>query len=76
MNPYHMQSDLGPYCLQDRLSIQTDERVDGICHEWGKRVKIKSENAILYMGLDARKPVFWVSDKVVFKPSCSATEPC
>ena len=26
------------------------------------------------MGLDARKPVFGVSEKVRFKPACSATE--
>ena len=26
------------------------------------------------MGLDATKPVFGVSDKVRFKPACSATE--
>ena len=26
------------------------------------------------MGCDARKPVFWVSDKVRFKPNCLATE--
>ena len=28
----------------------------------------------LYMGLDARKPVFRVFDKVGFKPACPATE--
>ena len=28
----------------------------------------------LYMGRDARKPVFWVSDKGNFKPVSSATE--
>ena len=29
---------------------------------------------IIIMGLVARKPVFGVSDKVRFKPACSATE--
>ena len=29
---------------------------------------------LLYLGLDATEPVFWVSDKVSFKPVSSATE--
>ena len=28
----------------------------------------------IWMGIIARKPVFWVSNKVRFKPVCSATE--
>ena len=30
--------------------------------------------ALIYMGRNARKPVFGVSDKVVFKSACCATE--
>ena len=49
----------------------------------GKRVKnfyVREESLssklfeMLYMGCDARKPVFGVSDKVTFKPACSASK--
>ena len=34
----------------------------------------RSSRWLLYLGLDARKSVFWMSDKVRFKPVSSATE--
>ena len=34
----------------------------------------EAKNTSAYMGFAARKPVFGVSDKVRFKPACSATE--
>ena len=34
----------------------------------------KTSQSLLLMGLVATKPVFRVSDKVRFKPACSATE--
>ena len=38
---------------------------------WRKYSTLKAK---YYLGLAARKPVFGVSDKVRFKPACSATE--
>ena len=49
----------------------------------GKRVKnfyVRDESLssklfeMLYMGCDARNPILGVSDKVRFKPACSATK--
>ena len=39
----------------------------------GVNVQVISFNQA-HMCLDARKPVFWVPDKVRFKPTCSAKE--
>ena len=39
---------------------------------WNIRSYFRSKRT--YMGCDARKPVFSVFDKVIFKPACSAAE--
>ena len=36
--------------------------------------QLEAKNVSAYMGFSVRKPVFGVSDKVRFKPACSATE--
>ena len=35
---------------------------------------VQIESSKVYLGRVARKPVFGVSDKAIFKPDCSATE--
>ena len=38
------------------------------------QLDLQAKNISAFMGFAARKPVFGVSDKVRFKPACSATE--
>ena len=40
----------------------------------GKNLSLFVKNDLTYMGLDAKKPVFGVSDKVRFKTACSAKD--
>ena len=74
---FHFFSAGQPYCSVKFVSLRTGDEIHSINYktltvqnvECNKRYCI-----IYYMGLDAKKPVFGVSDKVRFKPACSATE--
>ena len=54
------------------MPIRTETHVCFLKHL--KKFLIFPHNDLFNMGLVVTKPVFWVSDKVRFKPACSAIE--